>query len=160
MLRIASRRRRDNSGRVSRSDRHVLNKQHAPGTLLFRPNVEEKHVSAAGRFAVTGDHGEKTKAADAGVTCGRGGEALEIGKNVLARVNLTIGVDETELQRKDATRRRLIAGAHRFAERRIGREHRRIVAGDRLRFRLAVGSGENRKQYAAGDCNEPCLLHG
>src|SRR5262249_5614690 len=81
---------------------------------------------------------------------------LEVGEEILALVNLAVGVHVGELQREQPARDRFVAGAYGRPQRLIGTEHDGLFARHRLRFKLS----EHAHQHTDDKRAKPPALHG
>ena len=74
-------------------------------------------------------------------------------------MNLSVGIDEGELQRQKPSGGRLVAAAHRLAERGVGRKYWRLIGRDRLRLGLRLGQCESRDEHAGNDRKKAAPTH-
>ena len=88
--------------------------------FLLGPDVEKEHVAAVGGFAVAGDHADAAVNLHHRIARRGSRRGFQIGKKILALMNLAAGVDEGELQRQQLAGDRFVAGTHGRAERLIG----------------------------------------
>ena len=84
-------------------------------------------------FAAAGDHADAAVNLYPRIARRGGSRGFQIGKEILALMNLAVGVDVGELQRQEPAGDRFVVGTQGRAERLIGFEHQNVFAWRDLR---------------------------